>query len=226
MNGNTISVIVPVYNAQKHVAEAIQSIQRQTYRVDEIIAVDDGSTDDSAEVLAAFPEVKCFRQANQGAGAARNQGVRLASGSWLAFLDADDVWSVDKIEKQAAVLNSDACIDAVFGHARQTLFNGKLNDGSLDSWGQILPAHLPSAMMIRRTSFERTGEFATDLVLSEAVDWFCRAVDAGLSWRMLSDVVYLRRIHDNNLGLRERANRHEYLRVVRQSLHRRRGNGG
>src|SRR5919205_4589183 len=96
-----IIVIIPVYNGESYVAEAIESILDQTYRPAEVIVVDDGSTDNTAEVVKRFGDVVQYHhQPNRGAGAARNRGVELSHGEFLAFLDADDLWHKDKLAHQ------------------------------------------------------------------------------------------------------------------------------
>ncbi|MGB6298834.1 MAG: glycosyltransferase family 2 protein [Rivularia sp. (in: cyanobacteria)] len=102
-----VSVIIPVYNAEKFVAATIQSVLSQTYENFEIIVVDDGSPDGSIEVCKLFKDsrIKIIHQANRGLPGARNTGIRHASGDYLAFLDADDIWLPEKIEKHVHHLN-------------------------------------------------------------------------------------------------------------------------
>ena len=100
-----VSAIIPVYNCERYLAEAIESVLAQTYRPIGIIVVDDGSTDGSADVAKSFtdPQVRYFYQPNSGQGAARNQGTNLARGSFFTFLDADDLWTDNKLELQLAL---------------------------------------------------------------------------------------------------------------------------
>lgn len=95
-----ISVIIPAYNAARTIAESIESVQRQTYPVDEIIVVDDGSTDETVEMVRKISGVKMVVQENQGVSVARNHGVSKSHGDYIAFLDADDLWHPQKIEIQ------------------------------------------------------------------------------------------------------------------------------
>jgi glycosyltransferase involved in cell wall biosynthesis len=100
----TVSAIVPAYNAASFVAEAIDSALAQTHTDLEVIVVDDQSTDDTPEILRSYGgRITVHRQANRGVSAARNTGAQLAHGDWIAFLDADDVWAADKIQKQLAI---------------------------------------------------------------------------------------------------------------------------
>lgn len=101
----TVSVVIPVFNRAGCVARAVESVLCQTWRDFEIIAVDDGSTDGTANVLERFGEaLSILRQENRGVSAARNAGVRAARGKWIAFLDSDDVWHSEKLQQQLAAL--------------------------------------------------------------------------------------------------------------------------
>ena len=98
-----VSVIIPTYNRSLSVREAIESVLAQTYRDFELIVVDDGSADNTPSVLGSFGErIRGIRQANAGVSAARNAGIRAAKGEWVAFLDSDDLWVPQKLERQMA----------------------------------------------------------------------------------------------------------------------------
>jgi glycosyltransferase involved in cell wall biosynthesis len=102
-----VSAIIPTYNYARFVGRAISSVLAQSYADLECIVVDDGSTDNTEEVIAAFgPAVRLIRQPNQGLSAARNTGIRAARGRYIAFLDADDAWHADKVSRQVALLDS------------------------------------------------------------------------------------------------------------------------
>lgn len=106
MSSPLVSVVIPAYNAAPFVGEAIESVLRQSYRQYEIVVVDDGSIDTTAAIVAAYPGVRLLRQPQRGAGAARNAGIRATQGELVAFLDADDWWTPDKLERQVALLAS------------------------------------------------------------------------------------------------------------------------
>ena len=123
----SFSVIIPNYNNASTLARAIESVLTQDYPAREIIIIDDGSTDASAEVAAAFGnQVRYVRQPNAGVSAARNNGARLASGEWLAFLDADDVYLPGRLATHAAWIERDPDIDFLFGDQEQREPDGKL----------------------------------------------------------------------------------------------------
>jgi glycosyltransferase involved in cell wall biosynthesis len=225
----SISVMIGVYNAAPYLGEAIESALTQTRRPLEVVVVDDGSTDGSAEVARRFGEpVVVVHQENAGNGAARNHAVRLASGDLFAFLDADDRFTPNKLELQWRALEADPELDVVFGHV-QEFVSPEL---TVEQRGSIRPPApeprpwtAPNLMLIRRESFMRIGPFAEDLKVGVTVDWYARAQDAGLRAAMLPDVVLERRLHLTNNGLRESDSRAQYLRVLRASLERRRARG-
>ena len=111
-----ISVVIPVFNGERFLAEAIQSALSQTLSPCEILVIDDGSTDGSAYLAESFgPPVRVLRQENQGEAAARNRGIESAMGDWVAFLDCDDVWKPEKLSLQAAYFTSDVdCVHTNF----------------------------------------------------------------------------------------------------------------
>ncbi len=211
-----VSVVIPVYNAAAYIGQAIASVRAQTHKPYEILVVDDGSTDDSV-LIAMRAGARCIRRSHEGPGAARNSGVEQASGEYLAFLDADDLWTPDKTGRQLAALRNES-VDMVFGHVQQ------FHEQAGSSFGPEAGC-LPGTLLIRREQFLRVGLFSTEWAVGEFIDWYARAVDAGLRSSILPDVVLQRRIHDTNLGVRERASQVDYTRVVRAALHRRRNTG-
>lgn len=100
-----ISVVIPACNAEKYIARAVESVLRQTRPADEIIIVDDGSTDNTADVVRGFGDrVRLIQQPNAGVSAARNAGIRAARGNWIALLDADDEWLPEFVQKQQGII--------------------------------------------------------------------------------------------------------------------------
>jgi glycosyltransferase involved in cell wall biosynthesis len=104
----TISVVIPAYNSEPFIAEAIESVLAQTVPPDEVIVVDDGSTDGTADALQRFgSRVQLLQQANKGPSAARNRGASAARGTWLAFIDADDTWLPTKLQRQLEIASAE-----------------------------------------------------------------------------------------------------------------------
>lgn len=98
MESPKISVVIPAYNCSTYIAATLDSVLAQTLPAHEIIVVDDGSSDNTPEVVASYPKVHLIRQVNQGVSAARNTGVRQAQGDWIAFIDGDDIWHPEKLK--------------------------------------------------------------------------------------------------------------------------------
>jgi glycosyltransferase involved in cell wall biosynthesis len=221
-----ISVIIPVFNAERYVGAAIRSVLAQTYRPLEIIAIDDGSTDRGAEVLAGFPEVRWLSQPNSGISAARNRAVALATGDYLAFLDADDLWVADKLARQYAAFQADPDLDLVFGQVCQ--FHDRTTADPLAARppapAELQPGYLPSALLLPRATFLRVGLFETNWRMGEFTSWYLRAQEAGLRVAMLPELVAWRRLHQTNNGLQQRQSINDYVRILKASLDRRRAN--
>jgi len=218
-----VSVVVPAYDAERYVGEALESVLSQSPRPGEVIVVDDGSADATASVASGFPGVRVVRQANAGAAAARNAGLAIAAGGLLAFLDADDLWTAGKLEAQLRALE-DPDVDLVFGHAEHFLSPDAAGDvaGRFRVPEGALPGYSSCAMLARREAFLRAGPFDATFRCGEFVEWYARARDAGLRSRMLEQVVMRRRVHDANGGILRRDARSDYARLLKESLDRRR----
>jgi glycosyltransferase involved in cell wall biosynthesis len=219
MADELVSVVIPVYNGERFLAQAIESVLGQTWREVEVIVVDDGSGDHSGEIARRFAPVRCLRQDNAGQAAARNRGAAAATGRFLAFLDADDLWLEDKLERQLAAFRAAPELAVVFGWAEEFLEAGQPQGGRPL---RRLPAQLPSAMLIRRTAFAELGGYDPRWQLAEVADFYSRLQEAGLACRTLDRVVYRRRLHGRNIGVLKAAERVAYLNVVAAALARRR----
>lgn len=176
----SVSVVIPAFNQAHFIANAIESVLAQTHPPDEVVVVDDGSTDATARVLQTYlSSLTIVRQDNSGLGAARNAGVRRASSSWIALLDADDMWQPQYLETmiQALVRAGDA--DVAVGSARFCLADGRAIDRLVraepgvyhDLRGRLLRANpfIPSAAIIRRDLLLSAGGFIEDRSIVE--DW-------------------------------------------------------
>jgi glycosyltransferase involved in cell wall biosynthesis len=219
-----VSVLVGAYNAERYLGEALRSVLAQSYRPLELIVVDDGSTDRTAEVAQRHGSVLYAYQENAGNGAARNRAVELASGELFAFLDADDRFVPGKLERQWEALEADPALDLVFGHVREFVSPELTEEqrAAIRPPSPTAPWTAPNLMLIRREAFFRVGAFSEELRVGVTVDWYARALEGGLRSLMLPDVVLERRLHLDNNGLRESDSRSQYLHVLKASLDRRR----
>jgi glycosyltransferase involved in cell wall biosynthesis len=217
-----ISTVITVYNMERYIASAIESVLRQTRPSDEIIVVDDGSTDGTPDVLRGFAtQVRVISQQNGGPASAVNAGIAASSGDTLAFLDGDDLWLPEKLWIQSAALSSEADLEAVFGFVQQfaspdvdrkAARNYMIPDGPQPGISKI-------TLLIYRHALERVGRFDESLTASDFTDWYARANVLGLRSRMLDQVVSLRRQHSGNTGRRLRSKQHdEILQALKNSL--------
>lgn len=222
-----VTVIIAVYNCEKYLAQAIESVLAQTYKAIEIIIIDDGSTDGSAEVAKSFlPQIKYYFQENSGPGAALNQGISLSQGKLIAFLDSDDLWVADKLSYQMRAFESNPDLEAVFGHVRQ-FKSPELDEASKQSIQipvEVISGYFKGTMLIKREAFERVGWFDSQIKIGDFLDWYLRASEQSLKSLMLPEVVTKRRLHKTNMGIRERKSYSEYLPILKASLDRRRSN--
>ena len=225
-----VSVIIPVYNYARYLGEAIESVLSQTQHRLELIVVDDGSADESAEVARSFVAsgVRYCHQVHAGIGPARNKGVELAQGDFFAFLDADDRWPEKKIERQLRAFESDPTLEMVFGQVVQLQNGSEWESGIKENKpavADMVPGMVPGTMLIKRAAFLRVGKFQGDWKVGEFIDWYARAVELQIRSLVLPDLLLWRRIHDSNQGVRERESISDYARVLKASLDRRRAAG-
>jgi glycosyltransferase involved in cell wall biosynthesis len=221
-----VSVIVPLYNGEAHIVDALHSIACQTYSNLEIIVVDDGSQDRGAAAVRGVRDqrLRYLHQPNAGTASARNAGVRASSGRYLAFLDQDDLWLPDKLATQMAALLSDDAPDLLLGHVWQgAVAAGSSAAEALQKDGRRLAGYLPSTLVTTRETFLQVGQFAEARTLTESFDWFVRAREKRLKHLMLDEIVAIRRVHHANKGIKQRHARAEYAQVLKAALDRRRG---
>jgi len=225
-----VSCVVPVFNGELYLREALDSVLAQTYRSIEIIVVDDGSTDATPDVVATYGDrVRYLRQENAGPAAARNRGLRQARGELIGFIDADDHWHAEKLERQVARLAARPDLDACLAHA-QNFWIPELREEEerlrQHRIAQPLPAYLPAVLLARRHVFETVGGFDESLRFGHSTEWFLRAAARGIVTEMLPEVLYYRRLHHRNRSrLMSEASRDEYLNLVKAHLDRRRAGG-
>jgi glycosyltransferase involved in cell wall biosynthesis len=208
----TVSVIIPAYNYARYVSEAIDSVLAQTYPPLEVIVVDDGSTDDTPNVLAAYGDrIRAIRQVNQGVAAARNTGIAAARGEYVAFIDSDDTWEPRKLELQMARFDAEPdlglvhCGGEAFDDQGKSL--GVVLDGR-EGWVGIEMLQLDheviqlpgSSVVVPRRVAEEVGGF--DVRLPPSEDWdFCYRVATRYRVGYVRQPLFRYRLHGGGIHL-------------------------
>lgn len=232
MQDPTVSVVVAVYNGARFLGEAIRSILAQDYPFVETVVVDDGSTDDSLAIARSFPEVVCLAREQGGPGAARNLGVEHATGSLVTFLDADDVMWPTRISTQVSYLREHPEFDCVLCLQRFVVdgvddadvpkadLHGR-TEGSGPFEAVTRQEAQPLSMMGPRDLFDLVGPFEENIVLHDDGDWLVRAFNQGVRFGTVREILMDRRMHGDNLTLRNSSSR-ALLQLVRRKLDQRR----
>ena len=178
-----ISIVIPTFNRCRFIKRALDSIYNQTYSDYEIIVIDDGSTDGTADMLKKkFPDVRYFYQSNKGVSSSRNKGLEMAQGDWIAFLDSDDEWLPAKLEKQVKLLKSTpgykVCHTEEIWIRDGIRVNQMKKHKKTGGWifPQCLPlcAMSPSSILIHCSVFEDVGDFDITLPACEDYDLWLR----------------------------------------------------
>ncbi len=219
-----VSVVTPLYNGERFLAQAIESVLAQTYRPIEIIVVDDGSTDGGADVAKAFDEVHYIHQTNQGQAAAMNAGVETAQGEFLAFLDADDMWTPNKLDVQITYLLEHPDVGYVIAKTLNFIEPGTEPPTRMTKDFQPGVSSLlsPGVVLVRRAVFDRVGPFDNTYYHAKDIDWFVRAKEGGVVMAMAPETLLHRRIHGQNQSCRVDSRTTDYVRVLKASLDRKR----
>jgi glycosyltransferase involved in cell wall biosynthesis len=222
-----VSVVVPMHDGERYVGESLDSIFAQTVMPAEVIVVDDGSTDGSAAIVERYGRgVALLRQAQSGPAAARNRGIAAATQPLLAFLDHDDVWLPSKLETQLAALRARPDLDGVFCHMVEFISPDVPAEVavSLAPIEQPQPSTLISCLLVSAQRFRGVGDLDT-ASRADFVDWYLRALDAGLRFEILPELFVRRRLHGRNTSRRNDEVKRDYIRHIKASLDRRRTAG-
>lgn len=228
----TVSVIMPVFNGARYLKAALASVLAQSQPAHEVIVVDDGSSDSSAEIvhhttLAAPIPIRYVYQNNQGPAAARNRGIELASGQIIAFLDQDDLWLPEKLSRQVSQMRHQP--HAGFSITLFTLMRSGIAQWPAWVRPELLerpqPGFTPSCLAVRRATLEAVGLFDITLLTAYDTDWFARAFDAAVEMALVPEVLTLYRIHATNQSRTVEMNNRFILRAVRNAVSRKHGSG-
>jgi glycosyltransferase involved in cell wall biosynthesis len=219
-----ISVIIPVHNGEEFLAETIQSVLGQNQPSLEIIVVDNGSTDGTADVARSFGDrLRHVYQDNSGGPSSpRNKGIGLARGELLIFLDADDLWPKTRLETQLPYMD-DPETEIVLGHTQR--FWARKGTRVYDQFTEPDLAMKLTASLIRRTVFDKVGLFDTTLRFCDDWDWYMRAREMGIRIVIHPEVAIYYRRHDHNLTNQENLANKELIMVLKRSIDRRRKRG-
>ena len=218
-----VTVIIPVFNGERFIAEALQNIQSQGYPALEIIVVDDGSKDKTAAIVQQFEsDIRYFRQDNSGPASARNRGLRDASGEFILFLDVDDLWPENNINLLVEHMLREKDTDIVRGYAQlaakdersgEMKFTGNPKDSFADYIG---------AAIYRKSVFSRVGLFDPALLFGEDSDWFVRARESKVKIKQLEEITLFVRRHGANMTEGKNLVELNLLHVFKKALDRRR----
>ena len=204
----SVAAIIPVHNGENFLEQAIASVRAQTVTPEELLVVDDGSTDRTFEVAARARVSVLGVYDPGGQGHALNVGIRNTTSEFLTFLDHDDLWLPRKIELQLAAFELDEKLEAVAGYAEQ-FYEGT------DRVDPPRAARLTTCLMIRRAAMERVGPFRPELGHGMQLEWFARAHSFGLRLRILPDTLYRRRVHGQNSTITD-PSRQGYMHALRE----------
>ncbi len=197
-----VSVIVVTYNRAHFLKDALDSIQRQTFRDYEIILVDDGSTDNTKEIVKQYEGIRYIYQEHGGISKARNTAIRAARGKWIATLDSDDLWKEEKLQKQVDYLRANPECRIVY-----TKFSNftdipeyELNERQKGLLQTVEKWYLPSALIDARL-FDEIGLYDETKEWGEDTDWIFRLKFARIDMEhCVDDILYLRRVHSSNIS--------------------------
>jgi glycosyltransferase involved in cell wall biosynthesis len=221
MRTMAVTVIVPVYNAAEYLEEALNSIRRQSLCPEQIIVVDDGSTDGSADIAREVgKDILVIQQRNLGPGSARNRGLELATGSHIGFLDADDFWEPECLALQLSRLSLCSRAQIAWGLTAIEVCPGGRRHSSYGPGSHRIVS--VGSMLFHRDVFSRTGKFAEDIRFGEDSDLWIRVREQDIGIVQHDAIVQTYRRHANNMTNTPPAAFGAFFDVARLALARRR----
>ncbi len=192
-----ISVIIPVFNGEKFIKNLLEHLNTQQYTNFEVIVIDDGSTDNTAKIIQNFSHINYNYQENAGPAAARNHGLKLAMGEFIAFIDSDDLWPETHLTSLIEHFKNNHELSIVEGLIQELTLNNKQFEAKA-------PPHFNCTLgscIIRKSTFETIGFFDEELIYCEDVDWFTRAWENNVLKKRISTISLYYRRHENNMTL-------------------------
>lgn len=217
-----VSVIIPVHNGEKYIQEAIDSVLNQAYPAIEIIVINDGSTDNSDQIIRNLKtDVRYFNRENRGPSNARNDGIKDASGKYIAFLDVDDLWPDNNLSLLVQELEENSEVDVVRGYSQ--LFTDR-PDGEKEYLGNPEESFrfYIGAGLYRASVFNKVGLFDSALIYGEDVDWYNRANELNIRIKWLNEVTLFVRRHGDNMTEGKNLVELNKLKTIKRAIDRRR----
>ncbi len=217
-NNPLISVMMPTYNNAKYIKQAIESIYAQNYDNIEIIVVDDGSTDNTKEILQQYKDIKYFYIEHKGISVARNTALENAKGEYIAFLDSDDYWLPNKLNTQMQYFKDHPDCEIVFTKYENFFEDEKLKTNKRamheKMMEKFLKQYLPSSI-IKKELFEKYGNFDENFSGVEDTEFLYRLLKKGVSIsHIIPEVFYIRRIHGQNVTLNYNQDTVKYITAI------------
>lgn len=196
------SVIVPVFNGEKYIGEALSSVFADPFDSYEVIVVDDGSTDNTAAIAKSFPGIRYYYQPNQGVAVAVNNGIGKARGKYLTFLGSDDVWMPGRFARSFEVLESRPDLQVIMGQLIMFLEEGYIRPKNIpEEW---LEKQMDSAgtgvMTARHAVFKQVGLFNPSYRTGSDTEWLLRAKEMRIDIENVPILFIRRRLHGNNIS--------------------------
>jgi len=227
-----VSVIIPVYNGELYIGQAIESVIAQTYKDIELIVVDDGSTDSTKKVVKKYRDIKYIYQKNSGPSAARNRGMDASRGEYIAFLDSDDLYKENKLEEQVKAFEQDQYADIIYNDCISVdkdlnYINTLKSEGVYENkedflcmllFRQIIP--IPPSIMLRRRCFEEGYLYNEKYKHAEDYEYTIRLAQK-YKFKYIPEPLYIYRRHEGNLTNAHSTQQEREINVLRELGHER-----
>ncbi len=223
-----ISIVMPVFNGERYISEAIHSISSASSSIREIIVIDDQSNDSTQSIVqnmrSSMPELRYVRlHKNSGPGPARNRGIQLAKGAFVGFLDADDLYMPGALDTLLDPLLEDDTHDLSMGRIRAyRSADDSYSNPSFKPAGEAIRCYQLSTVIVRRDAFQKFGVFDPRYLHCEDIDWFFRIQEQGARIFCVDEITSLHREHPNNLSGDSVNGMADFTKVMQASLVRRR----
>jgi GT2 family glycosyltransferase len=217
-NNPLVSVMMPTYNNGRYIGQAIESIYAQNYKNIEVIVIDDGSTDNTKEIIKKYQDIKYFYIEHKGISLARNIALEKSKGEYIAFCDSDDYWLPEKLNTQMQYFKDHPDCEIVFTKYENFFEDEKLKTNKRamheKMMEKFLKQYLPSSI-IKKELFEKYGNFDENFSGVEDTEFLYRLLKKGVSIsHIIPEVFYIRRIHGQNVTLNYNQDTVKYITAI------------